>query len=68
MAGYKVITEKMLPPRRITCPVCKFRFYPTRNETKRYYEYGMFDVHCTCGCKYQVINKGLVSIIRRTIV
>lgn len=65
MAGYKVITEKMMPPRTIVCPVCGFRFYPTRNETKRYFDYGMFDVHCTCGCKYQVINKGLVSIIRR---
>lgn len=66
MAGYKVLTEKKLPPRRIVCPVCNFRFYPTRKETKMFYEFGNFDVHCLCGCRYKVINKGLFSIIRRT--
>lgn len=65
MAGYKVITEKMLPPRRITCPVCKFRFYPTRRETKLFYDFGWFDIFCYCGCHYQVLNKGLYSIIRK---
>ena len=65
MPGYRVNVEKKLPPRTIVCPVCGFRFYPTRNETKRYYEYGVFDVHCLCRCNYQVLNKGLYSIIRK---
>lgn len=65
MAGYKVKTEKKLPPRRIVCPICNFRFYPTRKDTAMFYEFGKFYVFCSCGCKYQVINMGLYSIIRR---
>ena len=65
MAGYKVKTEKKMPPRRIICPKCEFRFYPTRRETKMFFDFGSFEVRCTCGCRYQVLNQGLFSIVRR---
>lgn len=65
MAGYKVETHSKLPPRAIRCPMCSTRHYQNRTETKRYLEEGFFTVICGCGCKYDVINKGYLSIIRR---
>ena len=65
MAGYIVKIEKKLPPRAIRCPKCNARHYTVRQETRQYVEEKLFTVICDCGCKYQVINKGLYSIIRR---
>ncbi len=60
-----VITSKYLMPRSIRCPNCNFRHYPVRSETKQYREYGEITILCSCGCRYDVINKGHTSIIRR---
>lgn len=65
MAGYKVNVQKELPPRRIRCPKCDTRYYAMRLETKKYLTDGFFEIECTCGCRFQVINKGRTSIIRR---
>lgn len=65
MAGYKIETHSMMPPRSIRCPNCNTRHYQLRTETKRYFEDGFYSVYCTCGCKYEVINKVRMSIIRR---
>lgn len=65
MAGYRVSAQTGLPPRRIRCPKCDTRYYALRTETKKYLTDGFFEIECTCGCRFQVINKGRTSIIRR---
>ena len=67
MECYKVLTHRKLPPRAIRCPVCSARHYQNRNETKRYFNDGFFTVLCSCSCKYDVINRGYVSVIRREV-
>lgn len=61
---YKLKATKKLIPRKILCPVCGNRFYPTRIDNRKYNEDMIVDVHCECGSWYQIINRGYVSIIR----
>ena len=61
---YQLKAENKLMPRKILCPVCGNRYYPTRPDHKKYNEDRIVEVYCSCGAWYQVINKGRQGIIR----
>lgn len=61
---YKLETRKELMPRKILCPICGNRFYPTRIANKKYTKDKYVDVHCDCGAWYQIVNNGCIGIIR----
>lgn len=65
MGDYYKVAVNRVPPRTITCPNCLARFYSTREYTRKYFDEGLYDVHCSCGCWYQVINRDKICIIRR---
>lgn len=67
MLSYRVRTDNRLLPRNIRCPNCNNRHYTVRAETKKYMEEGEISIECDCGCRYQVLNRGTSSVIRKKV-